>query len=116
MDVAKVADHDHRLVIAEDEVHAAARGAGLSLQAPDGPQDLGHLVATVDDVAVEEEVSVAPLPMAVRIDDANSLQVSEQGGVVPLEIADRQESARHFVASRRDAWWIGIDRHGRELL
>jgi hypothetical protein len=64
--VAQVAEHDHDLVVAQDEVHTAAVLCGLLLEAVDEPEQANHVRAAVRQVAGENEVLAAAAPAAVR--------------------------------------------------
>ena len=72
VDVAQVAEHVHRLVIAEHHVQLAARGARFALQAHEQVHDLARVVAAIEQVAQAHHVRASGAPAVLRVDDARS--------------------------------------------
>ena len=59
VDVPKISGHHHRLMVPEYVVDPAASSTCLTFKVADQPEYFRDLVATIDDVAVEDQVSIA---------------------------------------------------------
>ncbi|MNL26081.1 hypothetical protein D3C87_1475900 [compost metagenome] len=93
-------------MVAQHEVHRAAGGLGLLLQAVQQPECLGHLRATVEYVAGHHQGGIAQRPLVLRIDHVMGAQQPDQQAVLAVDVrhgddARRGRVLRHLGRARR---------------
>ena len=108
VDVPKVTRQHHRFMVAENEMNMATGVTGLSFESADEPQKFGHAVAPVDDVTVQDQMTITPGPVSGTVDDAVSREKGEKRVVVSLEIADRENPPGNGKR-RRGTHRVGLD-------
>ncbi len=118
VDVAQVAQQVHRLVIAEHDVHPAARRARLALQALQQVHDLARVGAAVEQVAEAHQVCAAGGPTVLAIDDAGLTQQAQQFGVGSVHVGKGHDTLDpaplRLRRRRRLRPCVARDQHARD--
>ena len=79
-------------MVADDDVHAAARRGRLRLQAHQQVHDLARIVAAIEEVAQADEVCRARLPVQVPVDHTLRLEQGGQFGVRAVNVGEGDDA------------------------
>ena len=77
-------------------MHIATHAASLLLKPVDKPETFRHPVAAVKNIAVNNQVVIAPGPVATIVDDPAFEENVKKRLVLAVDVADG-EDARHIV-------------------
>ena len=91
-DVAQVAEHVHRLVVADHDVHLAAAGRGFLLQSHQKVHHLAGVVTAIEQVAEADEVRAAAGPAQVAVYDALGREQRHQLVVGAVHVGKRHHA------------------------
>ncbi len=101
-DVPELVQEVHDLVVAEEELHAAAGALRLVLEPHEEVERLAHLGPAVEDVAGLHEDRVAAGPPQLGVDEPRRLQDFDEGLERAVDVPDRDHSRRRRRLRDRD--------------
>ena len=95
-DISQVARHVHRLVVADDNVHIAARRPCLVLETHQQVHCIARTRTAVQDIADDHEPVGTARPRQVGIENSDVLQRGHHRRVSPVHVGDGDDAPGVF--------------------